>query len=1186
MKLLVGINKITIDEKSKLNAGEYNIHEVEFEFDEVYNGLITKAVFEGNGHSYLIDIVNNKCIIPYEVLSEKGDITIGAYGYNIDGNDLVLRYSPSPIYTYVDLGSYRDSYDNYQQPTADIIEQLTNRIETAESQINEALEEVEEYNDRITTNTNNIDNLDNNKVDKIEGKGLSSNDYTNEEKTKLEGIEANAEVNIIEDIKVNNTSQSINNKSVNISIPTKTSDITNDSGFIDNSVNNLMNYTKSSDLATVATSGSYNDLSNKPTIPDVSSFITKDVNNLTNYTLKTDTGSLIDLEINNTTYVVTLSLKDIDGNVISTDTVDLPLENVVVSGRYDNNTKKVILTLENGSEVDFSVADLVADLQTEITSTNKLASDLVDDSNSGNKFTNTSEKATWNAKYDKPISGIPKSDLTNDVQSSLNLADSALQSFTETDPIFSNSASAGITSNDISKWNNKQDTLIAGTNITIDNDGKTISATDTTYNDATTSASGLMSASDKTKLNGIETEANKTIVDNAFNSSSTNPLQNKVITDFIGTNATVTGTGTEFNLSNCLNKKLKNFKGYGDTEQDSLSGKNLLEYPFVNTTMTTNGITFTDNGDGTITANGTATANALFYLVDGTGAKGQKLRPLILNKSIILSGSPSGASNSTYGIQMWNYNNNNGFIYDYGAGSNAATFTNENSNFNMVIIVKSGVTVNNVLFKPMIRLSTESEEYEPYCGGTPAPNPDYPIPYYGVTGRQVVKFNSKNLFNKDNAQSGTFYNTSNGSIISSSAWSQSEYIPFNSNTIFTISSTYLENNSSFELTQFDENKQWITSRQFSLISGSWTETTENNTKYIKVGFRNDRNVELNIQLEQSPTPSPYTPYQQEEYEINLGKNLLPTSPEDWEQGSLDTNNGTNATNVDRLRTKDYIPVNIDTDYYISLKSTDYKLINIWTYDSNKQGIYNYYSSVDDQISGTQGLKIKFPSSISSNVKYIRVIIRRTDFTSVTADEITIAKPQLELGDTSTSYSPYFEPIKLYKDEYIYNKDNEWMIKRNFGESLIKQVILASKNASKETLYQVDFGNFSNMKIQNWGKGYCDYFIANTTKSDGTIRFGANDNKIYAYTNNSSFSSTANANTWLSSNNVKVLYQLAEPYEEKITNTELINQLNAIQPLLGDNIITIDTANELLMNVDIEAYTNTLSGKLEYLLDNV
>lgn len=49
-------------------------------------------------------------------------------------------------------------------------------------------------------------------------------------------------------------------------IPTKTSDLDNDSGFITNTVNDLTNYTLSSSLSSVATSGSYTDLINKPTI--------------------------------------------------------------------------------------------------------------------------------------------------------------------------------------------------------------------------------------------------------------------------------------------------------------------------------------------------------------------------------------------------------------------------------------------------------------------------------------------------------------------------------------------------------------------------------------------------------------------------------------------------------------------------------------------------------------------------------------------------------------------------------------------------------------------------------------------------------------------------------------------------------------------------------------------------------
>lgn len=46
---------------------------------------------------------------------------------------------------------------------------------------------------------------------------------------------------------------------------------------------------------------------------------------------------------------------------------------------------------------------------------------------------------------------------------------------------------------------------------------------------ATTSAAGLMSAADKVKLDGVEAGANKTIVDDAMSSASTNPVQNKAV---------------------------------------------------------------------------------------------------------------------------------------------------------------------------------------------------------------------------------------------------------------------------------------------------------------------------------------------------------------------------------------------------------------------------------------------------------------------------------------------------------------------------------------------------------------------------------------------------------------------------------------------------------------------------------
>lgn len=68
-----------------------------------------------------------------------------------------------------------------------------------------------------------LDLLFNNKVDKVDGKGLSTNDYTSSEKTKLANIADGAQVNVLEGIQVNGDSITPTNKIANISVPTASS---------------------------------------------------------------------------------------------------------------------------------------------------------------------------------------------------------------------------------------------------------------------------------------------------------------------------------------------------------------------------------------------------------------------------------------------------------------------------------------------------------------------------------------------------------------------------------------------------------------------------------------------------------------------------------------------------------------------------------------------------------------------------------------------------------------------------------------------------------------------------------------------------------------------------------------------------------------------------------------------------
>ena len=83
--------------------------------------------------------------------------------------------------------------------------------------------------------------------------------------------------------------------------------------------------------------------------------------------------------------------------------------------------------------------------------------------------------------------------------------------------------------------------IIVGTNLTVDATGK-LSAIDTTYEDATTTTHGLMSSTDKSKLDGIAEGANKTIVDAELTETGTNPVQGKAIyTKFDALETSVSG---------------------------------------------------------------------------------------------------------------------------------------------------------------------------------------------------------------------------------------------------------------------------------------------------------------------------------------------------------------------------------------------------------------------------------------------------------------------------------------------------------------------------------------------------------------------------------------------------------------------------------------------------------------------
>lgn len=139
--------------------------------------------------------------------------------------------------------------------------------------------------------------------------------------------------------------------------------------------------------------------------------------------------------------------------------------------------------------------------------------------------------------------------------------------------------------------------------------------------------------------------------------------------------------------------------------------------------QTVNGITFTKNDDGTVKANGTM-ASATDFIIGHIELKAG---------SYILNGCPAGGGSSSYRLQVTDYPVVNNLGFDIGSG---VSFT-INSDMEVAVRIQIRASVNNVVFSPMIRLSTVAD-------GTYAPFANI-CPITGWTGCEVVK-TGKNLY--------------------------------------------------------------------------------------------------------------------------------------------------------------------------------------------------------------------------------------------------------------------------------------------------------------------------------------------------------------------------------------------------------------------------------------------------------
>ena len=153
----------------------------------------------------------------------------------------------------------------------------------------------------------------------------------------------------------------------------------------------------------------------------------------------------------------------------------------------------------------------------------------------------------------------------------------------------------------------------------------------------------------------------------------------------------------------------------------TLQGRNLISYPYYNgTSFESNGVTYTVNEvDGTITVNGTATKESDFRLVSPYDTSDRKT--LELGQTYTLSDGVNQSNSIDYQAPIYfqfvriDATKND---FNYGISTNYGNMTWTASDANLLqygirIVVRSGVTVDNVVLKPMLEIGAIAHMYEP-----------------------------------------------------------------------------------------------------------------------------------------------------------------------------------------------------------------------------------------------------------------------------------------------------------------------------------------------------------------------------------------------------------------------------------------------------------------------------------------
>lgn len=437
---------------------------------------------------------------------------------------------------------------------------------------------------------------------------------------------------------------------------------------------------------------------------------------------------------------------------------------------------------------------------------------------------------------------------------------------------------------------------------------------------------------------------------------------------------------------------------------------------------------------------------------------------------------------------------------------------------------------NTTVSENMLTLGSTATDYEPYKGNT-----------YEVNL-------GKNLFDKDGLTSAVTIDGTKITMLRSSGWATNKVLLPNiikAGTILTASrSEYSTTNNADISIQLFKGETSVIYFNLKNASNTLTLTGDVDSYRLTISYNASGDTTgyvKDVQLEIGSTATSYSPYfppYELDYEDSIkkstGKNLFDKNAVTRNK-IINRDSGTTST-ISNYAATDYIPIGEN----VTFTCTGF---NVWytaCYDSNK----TYLGYMENSNTMTT----------LPNTAYIRASILLTN--------LDLGIGQIELGNQQTSPEPY--------GKVWYEKSNNQTLKLNSTDYTWYRNTITIDG----TTYSQYYTNISDKPFAN-ANVLSNYFKVTSVNQINGFYYGTGGKNLVfmaPMVNGELITTLADWKTWIDSINLEVVGAIDTPIVTEITNTELINQLEAIRNAKSeDGTTNINVTSEdlsMILNVSV------------------